>query len=148
MKLIFLCSGNTSRSPMAEALFKRMVKGIDISSAGFSTPSHERASDNAIIVCAKHGIDLSDFETTNIADVDFSEVDMALTATVSARDKILRLHPGLEAYTIRQYSGGYEDWDIKDPREESRGDHVVCFFEIKEALERIVEKYPKFRNDE
>lgn len=144
MKIIFVCSGNTSRSPMAEGIFRKMVSGAEISSAGFSTLSGEMASPNAIIVCRKHGIDLSGFRTTNISDVDLSQFDLVLTATASARDKIMRLYPDVEAYTIRQYAGGYDDADIKDPSEDSLGDHVVCFFEIREALERIVEAHEEF----
>ena len=141
MRILFICSGNTSRSPMAEGIFRQMVSDVEISSAGFSTFSGERASRYAILACKKHGIDLSGFRTTNISDVDFNEIDLALTATESARDKIMRLYPNVEAYTIREYSGEYEDLDIKDPSEDSLGDHVVCFFEIKEALEKILEKH-------
>ena len=43
MKIVFICSGNTSRSPMAEGIFRKMVKNADVSSAGFSTESGEKA---------------------------------------------------------------------------------------------------------
>ena len=56
-----------------------MVNGIDVSSVGFSTFSGEKADEYAVIVCRKHGIDLSDFKTTNISDVDFGNVDLVLT---------------------------------------------------------------------
>jgi protein-tyrosine phosphatase len=38
-KIVFICDGNTCRSPMAEGLFKKMVKNADISSAGFANAS-------------------------------------------------------------------------------------------------------------
>lgn len=139
MKLIFLCSGNTSRSPIAEGIFKNMVNGIDVSSVGFSTFSGEKADEYAVIVCRKHGIDLSDFKTTNISDVDFGNVDLVLTATVSNRDKIRKLYPNINAYTIKEYGGFYGDLDIEDPSDGGLGDYVICFFEIKEALEKILE---------
>ena len=138
MKLIFLCSGNTSRSPMAEGIFKNMVNGIDVSSAGFSTYSGENADEYAILVCRKHGIDLSDFKTTNISDADFGNADLVLTATVSNRDKIRKLYPDINAYTIKEYAG-VGDLDIEDPSDGGLGDYVICFFEIKEALEKIIE---------
>lgn len=145
MKLIFLCSGNTSRSPIAEGIFKDMVNGIDVSSAGFSTFSGEKADEYAVIVCRKHGIDLSDFKTTNISDVDFGNVDLILTATVSNRDKIRKLYPNINAYTIKEYCGVFDDWDIEDPSDGGLGDYVICFFEIKDALEKILEIHEEWR---
>ncbi|WP_407424579.1 hypothetical protein [Methanobrevibacter sp.] len=139
MKIVFLCSANTSRSPMAEGIFKKMVRDVDVSSAGFLLGSGENADEYAILVCRKHGIDLADFKTTNVCDVDFGNVDLVLTATTSNRDKIRKLYPKVNAYTIKEYSGAYDDLDIKDPSSESLGDHVVCYFEIKEALEKILE---------
>lgn len=139
MKIVFLCSGNTCRSPMVEGIFRTMVSGVEISSAGFSTCSGERAAENAILVCKKHDIDLSSFKTTNVADVDFENVDLVLTATASNKEKIKKFFPDLNAFTIKEFSGAYDERDIEDPSDGGLGDYVVCFFEIKEALERILE---------
>ncbi len=155
MKIVFICSGNTCRSPMAEGIFKKMLYGdnlslsdskdrIDISSAGFSTYSGEEIDEYAIIVCRKHDIDLSDYKTTNIKDIDFNTVDLVLTATVDNRKKIKKFYPNLNAYTIKEYSGLYEDLDIKDPSDGGLGEYVVCFFEIKEALENILKTHDEF----
>jgi protein-tyrosine phosphatase len=144
MKLVFICSGNTSRSPMAEGLFRKMVGNVDVSSAGFSTQSGENADEYACLVCRKHGIDLSDFKTTNISDVDFNGVDLVLAATVENREKIKRFYPNINAHTIKEYSGCYSDLDIKDPSDGGLGDYVVCYFEIKEALEKILKTHSEF----
>ena len=146
MKIVFLCSANTSRSPMAEGIFKKMVRDIDVSSAGFLLESGERADEYAILVCSKHGIDLKDFKTTNICDVDFENADLVLTATISNRDKIRKVYPNINAYTIKECSGGYCDLDIEDPSDGGLGDYVVCFFEIKEALEKILEIHKEWGN--
>lgn len=144
MRIVFLCSGNTARSPMAEALFGRMVKNADVSSAGFMTLSGEDADEYAVLVCRKHGIDLSGFKTTNISDVDFKEVDVVLTATCENKKKIKKFHPYVNAYTIKEYGGSCGDYDIKDPSDGGLGEYVVCYFEIKQALENILKNHDEF----
>ena len=145
MKIVFICDGNTCRSPMAEGIFKKMVNDIDVSSAGFSTYSGEEASQNTILVCRKHDIDLTDFKTTNVKDVDFSDVDLVLTATWANKEKIKRFFPDINAHTIKEYGGCYSDMDINDPSNGGLGDYVVCYFEIKQSLEKILETHEELR---
>ena len=52
MKIIFACSGNTCRSPMAEAAFKKMladegVKGVEVTSRGVVANVGADISENA-----------------------------------------------------------------------------------------------------
>lgn len=64
MNIMFVCTGNTCRSPMAAALFKRRmleIGRVDIicDSAGLGAAEGQPASANAVTVCKEVGIDLS-----------------------------------------------------------------------------------------
>ena len=71
-------------------------------------------------------------------------MDLVLAATVENREKIKRFYPNINAHTIKEYSGCYSDLDIKDPSDGGLGDYVVCYFEIKEALEKILKTHSEF----
>ena len=65
MNLVFVCTGNICRSPMAEGMFKKLLEekgesGIDCSSAGLATFDGRPASDNAQAVALEYGVDISD----------------------------------------------------------------------------------------
>ena len=140
MKVLFVCTGNTCRSAMAEAIFKTMVRDIEVYSAGFSTFSGEDASNKAIIICSRHDIALASHKTTYINDINVNEMDLVLTATAVHRDKLKEYYPNSNAYTIKEYAGGYDNLDIKDPIGGDYDAYDCCFLEIKEALEKIAEK--------
>jgi protein-tyrosine-phosphatase len=64
MHILFVCTGNTCRSPLAEALLRheldqRNVEGIDVSSAGTGAWDGAPASEGAYLVALEHGLDLS-----------------------------------------------------------------------------------------
>ena len=59
MNIIFVCTGNTCRSPMAEGyLASKQIPWINVTSRGLFA-SIEAASENAVKVMAERGIDIS-----------------------------------------------------------------------------------------
>lgn len=70
-KIMFICSGNTCRSPLAEGLFKKYLKennitDIEVSSAGVGAFPGDGVSINSILVAGNRGVDISSHRARNI----------------------------------------------------------------------------------
>ena len=68
---MFICSGNTCRSPLAEGLFKKYLKenniiDIEVSSAGVGAFPGDGVSINSILVAGNRGVDISSHRARNI----------------------------------------------------------------------------------
>ncbi len=79
MNIIFTCTGNTCRSPIAEGLFKKKTKkffdNIIVSSCGLSTMPGDTASENAIKVMSERGVDLTLHRSRQINHFIIDEAD-------------------------------------------------------------------------
>ncbi|HOB20026.1 MAG TPA: low molecular weight protein arginine phosphatase [Candidatus Atribacteria bacterium] len=146
MNILFVCTGNTCRSSMAEGMLrdmlrKRGINGIDVSSAGIAAIPGTCASLNAIRVMQKRGIDLSGHIARRLDQDMLKKADLVLTMTEGHKIAIQAAEPSVwsKIYTLREYAG-LEGMDIKDPYGGSEADYESCLSEIEQALGILVSK--------
>lgn len=139
VKVVFVCHGNTCRSPMAEAIFKSLVKDVDVSSAGMSVLKGQKAADNAVKICEFNNIDLKNHRAKNFTQLKIENDDLILTLTCDIRDELKKSYPDLKIYTIKEYAGEDDYLDINDPFGGDLLIYEMCFCEIRQYLEKIIE---------
>lgn len=138
MKIIFLCTGNSARSQMAEGfanfLKENYYKDKDLSflSAGISPKPINPLS---IKVMAEKGIDISRYKSKSLSDIDLTNADYIITLCGDAKDncpyvgaKIKNLH-----------------WDLLDPAnaEGSENEKINFFRRIRDDIAIIEEDFFK-----
>lgn len=106
LMVLFVCAGNTCRSPMAEMLFRKMAaerlgcsveeledRGVMVASAGLSAISGGRAAPEACHVVSSLGLDLSMHETQALTESLVRQADVIYTMTQAQRQVIVREWP-------------------------------------------------------
>ncbi len=108
-KILFVCSGNTCRSPMAEALLREKVgtgaNRFQIISAGTSAGSGAPAAEEAVQALKEKGLDLSQHQSRPITQELLKEAELILTMTRSHKGTLLQMEPGVgdKVFTLKEY---------------------------------------------
>ncbi len=117
--IAIVCTGNTCRSPMAEALLREQVRtkfgsedAVRVLSAGVAAGQGSGASPQSVEVMGKRGLDLTGHSSQQLSDNLMNVADLVLTMTRGHRAAILAAWPNMHerVFTLRRDGG-----DISDP---------------------------------
>ncbi len=146
--ILFVCTGNTCRSPMAAAFARIELAqrlgcptgdlerfGVVISSAG-TAGGYGEASDHARQVMAGRGIDLADHSSKALTAEMVQNADHVFAMTRSHRDRIIETAPD----SADRVAMLIEDEDVRDPIGGSMDDYESCAVRIEQALRKRLQE--------
>lgn len=111
--ILFVCTGNTCRSPMAEAVLRHLAEeegrdDIVVESAGLAAWPGAPASDYAIQALAEAGIDLRGHRARQLTREMVERAHLVLTMTWDQKEAVLKLVPQAEGkvFTLKEMEPG------------------------------------------
>ncbi len=144
MKILFVCTGNTCRSPMAACIAKDMfskknIRNHFVLSAGIQNITGEGASENSIVVMKELELDISEHRSTLVRRELIEEADKILTMTVAQRDLLTIAYFDIDnidkkVQTLSYFSKG-EEKNIEDP---FMGD-LEIYRSIRDEIKSLIE---------
>jgi protein arginine phosphatase len=148
LNILFVCTGNTCRSPLAEALLKHELKERSprfeaaVTSAGLSVFKGELIAEKVAILLQQNMIEVDAERPAVPIDHDLvSEADLILTMTADQLKQIAFRFPGAtsKAYRFKDYCG-LKAGDIEDPIGKSLEKYRLVLKEIRLGVKNLMTK--------
>ena len=143
MKILFVCTGNTCRSPMAQVMATQLFgEGFQVISAGLMAAPNSAASTHAVTAMNERQLDLAGHQSQMVTETLLKSTDLILTMTESHKSAIVKMAPG-KVYTLGEYAG-YKI-SISDPFGGDLEVYRACAKEIHKLLLKIRDKITTYR---
>jgi protein-tyrosine-phosphatase len=141
MNILFVCTGNTCRSPLAEVLARRIAQrrgltNVTISSAGLNAWENSPASDGSVLVGMERQVDLTNHRARVLTPEIVSEADLILVMTPSHLEPVKHMGGRGKVHVLDSYASAAAGAGISDPY----GGDLAAYRETADALELHLEK--------
>lgn len=142
-EILFVCTGNTCRSPMAERLMAhlcRTVEGWTFRSAGLFAAEGAPASEGAISVLDEKGLDLSDHRSRHLSPEMIQAAAWVVPMTGDHRRLVLEQAPerAERVRTLHSFGSADPARDVMDPVGGTLDTYRVTRDEIESALTDLI----------
>jgi len=149
MNILFVCTGNTCRSAMAEALLKKMLqeKGLShvtVKSCGVGASPQFTVPPVVKQLMAEEGINISQHRPQRLDEEIVSKADLILVMEKYHYDTLIDSFPEAESKTFllkeftNEHLKGNNELNIYDPIGQSPEVYRYCKEEIKKCLEKLI----------
>ncbi len=145
--VLFVCTGNTCRSPMAEGLFKFLTKDkFETASAGLMSVDGFGAAADAIDVMKEFNIDISGHKSQALTLDMINHFDLIVVMEQRQKYKILEMAPFAadKIFLLTEFNGDKEHEDIFDPIGFSREYYKKCFEMINKHVFSLIDILLKY----
>jgi len=148
MNILFVCTGNTCRSCMAEAIFNHASGSGELkaSSCGVYAVGNSKASRNSIAALMREiNVDISGREAVQLSKEHIEKADYVFAMTKGIRDFLRASFPEFEnkIFTVKEFAG--LDGDISDPYGSDADNYRNTFVQLKESIDLILKKLKEDR---
>jgi len=146
MKLLFVCTGNTCRSPLASAIARKLAadrgqRDVQIDSAGTSPWEGAPASDGALLVGLERQLDLSPHRARQLTREMVQSSDVILGMGPHHLERIEALGGGGKSFMLTEYaSHGASARAISDPIGAELEVYRATFEELEREISRVFDR--------